>query len=80
MLRAATWQVHAYAPDRPSLDGLPPLVRSAHRFDPRPDLGLRPDRWYLIRPDGFVVAAAPPARAGDAFTRVLREHGFAAGA
>ncbi|MGO2112911.1 MAG: FAD-dependent monooxygenase, partial [Pseudoclavibacter sp.] len=77
VLRTATWQVHAYAPVGPALNGLPPLVAEAHRFDPRPDLGLRPEYWYLVRPDGFVAAAARPAQAAREFARVLREHGFA---
>ncbi|GGA68969.1 2-polyprenyl-6-methoxyphenol hydroxylase [Pseudoclavibacter endophyticus] len=76
VLREATWQVHAYSPAPPSLDGMPELVSAAHRFDPRPDVGLLRDRWYLVRPDGFVAAAAPPDGAPAEFARVLREHGY----
>lgn len=73
-----SWQVHGYGPVLPELTGLPRLVTEAHRFDPRPDLGLAPGRWFLVRPDGFVAAAAEPDRAGSEFTRTLRELGFTA--
>uniref|UniRef100_UPI000DF7ED60 FAD-dependent monooxygenase n=1 Tax=Desertihabitans aurantiacus TaxID=2282477 RepID=UPI000DF7ED60 len=76
VLRAGGWQVHAYGPTLPQLPGLPSLVRVGHRFDPRPDLGLDAGRWLLVRPDGFVAAAAEPGRAASVFTDVLRAQGY----
>ncbi|MFC7405907.1 FAD-dependent monooxygenase [Georgenia alba] len=75
-LAAATWQVHAYGPQLPPLAGLPALVARTHRFDPREDLGLTPGRWLLVRPDGFVAAAAAPRDAAATFTSLLRAHGY----
>ncbi|GAA4432283.1 FAD-dependent monooxygenase [Georgenia halophila] len=75
-LTAATWQVHAYGSPLPPLEGLPVLVEQTHRFDPRHELGLTPERWLLVRPDGFVAAAAVPEEAGTVFAEVLREHGY----
>jgi 2-polyprenyl-6-methoxyphenol hydroxylase-like FAD-dependent oxidoreductase len=66
VLRSLQWQVHAYgdvtAPDLPL-----PL----HRFPAAPATDLRPGLLYLVRPDGFVAASAPPAEAADTFQRVM---------
>jgi 2-polyprenyl-6-methoxyphenol hydroxylase-like FAD-dependent oxidoreductase len=69
VLRSLRWQAHAYggvtAAELPSLD-LP-----VHIFPPAPKTGLAPGRLYLVRPDGFVAASAPPAEAADVFARVM---------
>ncbi|MFJ6000789.1 FAD-dependent monooxygenase [Arthrobacter sp. NPDC092385] len=71
VLRAATWQVHLYAAEREAalqaeaaaLDlGLP-----LHTFATTGSSPLRPGILYLVRPDGFVAAASPPARAAGSF-------------
>ncbi|SDD48484.1 FAD-dependent monooxygenase [Auraticoccus monumenti] len=79
-LRSADWQVHGYGTELPALTGLPSLVTRTHRFSPRPELGLVPGRWLLVRPDGFVAAAASPARAAAVFDAALAELGFLPGA
>lgn len=76
VLRSAQWQVHAYGDPSPSLVGLPRLVTESHRFSSRPDLGLGPGVWYLVRPDGFVQAAAPPDDAARDFSTHLRGLGY----
>lgn len=76
VLRSACWQVHAYGDPPPALTGLPRLVAESHRFAARTDLGLGPGVWYLVRPDGFVQAAAPPDAAAADFTSHLRVLGY----
>ncbi|MGD7706875.1 FAD-dependent monooxygenase [Microlunatus sp. Y2014] len=75
VLTALCWQVHAYGDDLPSLAGLPGQVTRAHRFEARPDLGLGPGVWYLVRPDGFVQAAATPTDAPAVFAAHLHALG-----
>jgi 2-polyprenyl-6-methoxyphenol hydroxylase-like FAD-dependent oxidoreductase len=65
-LRSLQWQVHAYGGVdaerlRQRLD-LP-----VHVFPPAPGTKLRPGRVYLVRPDGFVAAAATPEDAPAVF-------------
>jgi 2-polyprenyl-6-methoxyphenol hydroxylase-like FAD-dependent oxidoreductase len=68
-LRSLQWQVHAYgglqATDIPDL-GVP-----VHIFPEAPDTFLRPNRLYLVRPDGFVAAAALPADAPQQFPPLM---------
>ena len=71
VLRAAVWQVHLYAAEREAalqaeaaaLDlGLP-----LHTFATTGSSPLRPGILYLVRPDGFVATASPPACAAAGF-------------
>jgi hypothetical protein len=65
LLRGLGWQLHRYAgvsapvADRSDL-GLPDWVGGPYRLPVDPDGRLDPSRIYLIRPDGFVAAAARP--------------------
>lgn len=70
-LRSLTWQLHAYGTDV-DRTGLPAAVAGPYRYAADPAGRLRPDRAYLVRPDGF-VAAALPVRQGRADTALLRE-------
>ncbi|AGL14937.1 FAD-dependent monooxygenase [Actinoplanes sp. N902-109] len=64
-LRNTEWQIHSYgAVAEPSALGLP-----MHTF-PKARV-LRFDTLYLVRPDGFVAAAAPPATADEVFRNAL---------
>jgi 2-polyprenyl-6-methoxyphenol hydroxylase-like FAD-dependent oxidoreductase len=76
-LRSLRWQIHGYggldAADVPDL-GLP-----VHLFDAAPQTPLRPGLLYLVRPDGFVAAAAEPADAEAVFRRVRPETAFPIG-
>ncbi|GAA2630747.1 FAD-dependent monooxygenase [Paractinoplanes durhamensis] len=69
VLRSLQWQIHAYggviATDVPDL-GIP-----VHVFRPAPETTLRPGHLYLVRPDGFVAAAALPGDAAQAFGHLL---------
>jgi 2-polyprenyl-6-methoxyphenol hydroxylase-like FAD-dependent oxidoreductase len=73
-LRSLTWQVHAYGPADPSA-----VVRLRRELGvdvvefPRahPGTGLREGLLYLVRPDGFVAAAATSEAAAAAFGRAL---------
>lgn len=76
VLRSADWQVHGYGTALPAMTGLPSLVARTHRFSPRPELGLPAGRWLLVRPDGFVAAAAAPGQAAAVFDAALAELGF----
>ncbi|MFI5496927.1 FAD-dependent monooxygenase [Actinoplanes sp. NPDC051859] len=63
VLRALEWQVHRYGGT-----GSPPdLGLPVHNFAAASRTALRPDLLYLVRPDGFVAAAASPAEAEQAF-------------
>jgi 2-polyprenyl-6-methoxyphenol hydroxylase-like FAD-dependent oxidoreductase len=64
-LRDMDWQVHHYGPGAaPAVPGLP-----LRRFRADPSRRLDPGLLYLVRPDGFVAAAAPPAQAAQVFAR-----------
>jgi 2-polyprenyl-6-methoxyphenol hydroxylase-like FAD-dependent oxidoreductase len=69
VLRSLQWQIHGYggieAADVPDL-GLP-----VHLFEPAPQTPLVPGQLYLVRPDGFVAAAAAPAEAATVFRQVM---------
>jgi 2-polyprenyl-6-methoxyphenol hydroxylase-like FAD-dependent oxidoreductase len=69
VLRSLQWQIHGYggleSTDVPEL-GLP-----VHLFEPAPHTPLEPGRLYLVRPDGFVAAAAAPAEAAEVFRRAM---------
>ncbi len=70
-LKQLTWQVHAYGETDPGIEdklGLPLTV-----FPPAdPATGLREGLLYLVRPDGFVAAAATPDAAITAFQHAPR--------
>jgi 2-polyprenyl-6-methoxyphenol hydroxylase-like FAD-dependent oxidoreductase len=66
VLRSLQWQIHGYGASSAPDIGLP-----VHLFPAAPDTALRPDLLYLVRPDGFVSAAATPAEAPDVFRRAL---------
>ena len=57
-LTAMTWQLHAYGEtaQRPEV---PQWIDGPLTFPADPRGTLRPDRIYLVRPDGFVAAALP---------------------
>ncbi|AUZ88073.1 monooxygenase [Arthrobacter agilis] len=70
-LRAAAWQLHLYAPDdtavRRARAAAEDLDLPLHVFPTVGATPLRPGMLYLVRPDGFVAAAARPDDAAGAF-------------
>jgi 2-polyprenyl-6-methoxyphenol hydroxylase-like FAD-dependent oxidoreductase len=67
-LRAMTWQVHGYgAPAAVVGETATALGVDAHAFGRDPHGRLDPTLLYLVRPDGFVAAAATPLEALDRF-------------
>jgi 2-polyprenyl-6-methoxyphenol hydroxylase-like FAD-dependent oxidoreductase len=73
VLRSLRWQIHAYGG---VADGdVPDLGLPVHVFDAAPQTPLQPGLLYLVRPDGFVAAAAPPGEAA-AFRSVMPEAAF----
>ena len=74
VLKSLTWQIHAYGSvDSDTVERLKRELRAdVHVFPPaNPDTGLRDRLLYLVRPDGFVAAAATPQAATVAFGRAL---------
>jgi hypothetical protein len=57
-LRSLTWQLHTYGGKavRPDVPG---WVDGPVDLGPDPRGVLRPDRMFLVRPDGFVAASLP---------------------
>jgi 2-polyprenyl-6-methoxyphenol hydroxylase-like FAD-dependent oxidoreductase len=70
VLRSLRWQIHAYGDV--TAEDAPDLGLAVHVFPPAPTTGLRPGRFYLVRPDGFVAAQAEPADAAVVFEEALR--------
>jgi 2-polyprenyl-6-methoxyphenol hydroxylase-like FAD-dependent oxidoreductase len=57
-LRTFTWQLHTYGTQATRPD-VPDWVDGPQTFGPDAQGRLRPDRLYLVRPDGFVAASLP---------------------
>ncbi|GAB3250130.1 FAD-dependent monooxygenase [Kineosporia babensis] len=57
-LRSFSWQLHTYGTPAARPD-VPGWITGPHAFEPDTNGRLRPDRVYLIRPDGFVAASLP---------------------
>jgi 2-polyprenyl-6-methoxyphenol hydroxylase-like FAD-dependent oxidoreductase len=71
-LRAMTWQVHGYgAPAAAVGETASALGVDARAFDRDPHRRLDPGLLYLVRPDGFVAAAATPSDALERFRGYL---------
>jgi 2-polyprenyl-6-methoxyphenol hydroxylase-like FAD-dependent oxidoreductase len=66
-LRSLRWQVHAYGGVRPA--DVPDLGVPVHTFPAAAP--FKPGWLYLVRPDGFVAAASPPADAIPVFSPLL---------
>lgn len=59
VLRSMTWQVHGYGVYAPEVHAIAASVGlEGHAFGPDPHGRLDPTLVYLVRPDGFVAAAA----------------------
>ena len=58
--RSMQWQVHGYGAYEPEVRRIAEsLGLEWHVFAPDPHRRLDPDAVHLVRPDGFVAAAAP---------------------
>jgi hypothetical protein len=63
-LRSLSWQVHAYGADPVDCVRIADAIGAEpHSFHRDPHRRLSPGRMYLVRPDGFVAAAARPQHA-----------------
>ena len=73
VLTDARWQIHSYGDaDKEPTDAVGlALGLPVHRFPAAPAAGLRADRLYLVRPDGFVAAEAPAHRAVSLLRQAL---------
>ena len=69
VLKTLQWQVHGYGAQPPTGLSLP-----AHAFPAAPPFS--PELVYLIRPDGFVAAAAPPSSAAAHFRARMGDLGL----
>ncbi|MBT1001254.1 FAD-dependent monooxygenase [Paenarthrobacter sp. DKR-5] len=72
-LQDLCWQVHAYgAADRERLTELGRrLGVPVHAFPAAADAGLEETKYYLVRPDGFVAAAAARGEAESVLAKAL---------
>ncbi|CAN5236513.1 FAD-dependent monooxygenase [soil metagenome] len=70
VLRSFEWQVHGYGGADAGPVGAA-LGIASHRFPSPGTTGLTSHRLYLVRPDGFVAAAAAPAEAARAFAAAM---------
>jgi hypothetical protein len=59
-LRRLTWQLHTYG-TRAGRPDLPGWIEDPQDFGRDKQQRLRPDRLYLVRPDGFIAASLPLA-------------------
>ena len=67
-LRSLSWQVHAYGAEATAAAKVAGAMGVNHfSFDSDPHQRLSPTRLYLVRPDGFVAAAARPEDAVETF-------------
>jgi 2-polyprenyl-6-methoxyphenol hydroxylase-like FAD-dependent oxidoreductase len=69
VLRSLQWQIHGYGGIEQS--DVPDLGLPVHLFDAAPQTPLLPGRLYLVRPDGFVAAAATPSEAAAVFRQAM---------
>jgi hypothetical protein len=54
-----TWQMHTYGAGEITRPAWPTWIDGPHAFRADPQARLRPDRLYLIWPDGFIAASVP---------------------
>jgi 2-polyprenyl-6-methoxyphenol hydroxylase-like FAD-dependent oxidoreductase len=83
LLADFSWQLHCYAGGTapvvaPDVLGLPEWVDGPHPLPVDPAGRLDPARIYLVRPDGFVAAAASPDDP-EPLHAALRFHGLGSG-
>ncbi|MGK2932525.1 MAG: FAD-dependent monooxygenase [Solirubrobacterales bacterium] len=79
-LRGLTWQVHTYGGDPDGCDDVARVIGADPFFFERDPFGrLSPKRLYLVRPDGFVAAAAEPLHAAEHFRETRSELAAASG-
>ncbi|WP_345802218.1 FAD-dependent monooxygenase [Microbacterium sp. AZCO] len=70
-VRRTNWQVHSYgAPGADCVRVAGAIDADPHSFNRDPHHRLSDRRLYLVRPDGFVAAAAKPGRASEVFLAV----------
>ncbi|HWH98221.1 MAG TPA: FAD-dependent monooxygenase [Pseudolysinimonas sp.] len=73
-LRSMTWQVHGYGAPAEAVNATAAALGfDAHAFAPDVHRRLDASRLYLVRPDGFVAAAAPTGKALALFRAYLAE-------
>jgi len=69
VLRSLQWQIHGYGGVERA--EVPELGLPVHLFEAAPQTLLLPGQLYLVRPDGFVAAAAAPSAAASVFRQAM---------